>query len=148
LQTTAGVKADDFSAIGSLASAPAEAVQPGINVTLWKSTGLNLVDDEFARTVRAGFSGRATGYDSDAAVWEAVRTQPGLAIVAGPTVRSRDVEPVPIPIFRLSGLYREDATFAPTAVWVRDTRGGRSVKLTVIGVLDPRATFGNGFFTS
>jgi putative ABC transport system permease protein len=98
--------------------------------------------------VRSGFSGRATGYASDAAVWEAVRTQPGLAVVAGSAIRSRDVEPAPIPVFRLAGLFREDVRFAPTPVWVRDTRGGRTVKLTVIGVLDPRATFGNGLFTS
>jgi putative ABC transport system permease protein len=148
LESAVGVRPDDFSAIGTLASAPAEAVQPGQDVTLWRPVGLTLVDDELARTVHAGFSGRATGYDSDAAVWSALRTQPGLAIVAGPTVRSRDVEPVPLPIFRLGGVYREDATFAPTPVWIRDTRGGRAVKLTVIGVLDPRATFGNGLFTS
>ena len=98
--------------------------------------------------MRSGFSGRAAGYASDAAVWEAVRTQPGLAIVAGSAVRSREVEPAPIPIFRLGGVFREDARFEPTTVWVRDTRGGRTVKLTVIGVLDPRATFGNGLFTS
>ena len=106
------------------------------------------MDDEFTETVRSGFSGRAAGYASDAAVWEAVRTQPGLAIVAGSAVRSREVEPAPIPIFRLGGVFREDARFEPTTVWVRDTRGGRTVKLTVIGVLDPRATFGNGLFTS
>jgi putative ABC transport system permease protein len=148
LDSAIGVRPDDFSAIGSLASAPAEAVQPGLDATLWRPVGLSLVDDEFARTVHAGFSGRAVGYDSDTAVWEALRTQPGLAIVAGPTIRSREVDPPPFPSFRLGGVYREDTTFAPTAVWIRDTRGGRAVKLTVIGVLDPRATLGNGLFTS
>jgi putative ABC transport system permease protein len=148
LETAVGVRPDDFEAIGGIASAPAEAVQPGAEAALWRTVGLNLVDDDFTRTVRSGFSGRAAGYDSDAAVWEAIRSQPGLAIAAGPTVRSRDVEPAPIPIFRLDGVYREDTRFEPATVWVRDTRGGRAVKLTVIGVLDPRATFGNGLFTS
>ena len=36
----------------------------------------------------------------------------------------------------------------PLPVWVRDTRGGRAVKLIVIGVLDTRASFGPGLFTS
>lgn len=148
LETAVGTKPDDFAAIGTIANAPAEAIQPGADLALWKSVGLNLVDDEFARTVRAGFSGRAAGYDSDAAVWEAVRTQAGLAIAAGQVVRSREVEPAPIPIFRLSSPFREDTRFQPTTVWVRDTRGGNAVKLTVIAVLDPRATFGNGLFTS
>ena len=52
------------------------------------------------------------------------------------------------PPYKPSGVYREDTRFEPTPVWVRDTRGGHTVKLTVIGVLDPRATFGNGLFTS
>src|SRR6185503_9377582 len=42
----------------------------------------------------------------------------------------------------------EDTRFAPVSVWVRDSRAGRSVKLTVIGVLDPRAMLGSGLFTS
>ncbi|MFN8635708.1 MAG: FtsX-like permease family protein [Chloroflexota bacterium] len=148
LERGVGVRPDDFSAIGTIASAPAEAIQPGTEAALWRQVGLNQIDDELARTVHSGFSGRAAGYDSDAAVWEAVRTQPGLAIAAGVAVRSRDVEPAPIPTFRLTGVYREDVRFEPVSVWVRDTRGGRAVKLTVIGVLDPRATFGNGLFTS
>ena len=36
----------------------------------------------------------------------------------------------------------------PQTVWVRDARGGRAVKLTVVGVIDPRASFGIGLFTS
>ena len=148
LATGLGVKPDDFAAIGTITSAPAEAIQPRGEVAIWRSVGLSLLDDEFAETVRSGFSGRATGYASDGEVWEAVCTQPGLAIAAGSVVRSRDVEPAPVPIFRLDGVFREDARFHPTPVWVRDIRSGRAIKLTVIGVLDPRATFGNGLFTS
>jgi putative ABC transport system permease protein len=148
LDTAPGARPDAFSAVATMASAPAEAIQPGNDLAVWRPVGLNLVDDELTRTVRSGFSGRAAGYASDTAVWDAVRTQPGIAIAAGSVVRSRDVEPVPIPSFRFSGPFREDARFEPTTVWVRDTRGGRTVRLTVIGVLDPRATFGNGLFTS
>ncbi len=143
-----GVRPDDFSAVATIATAPAEAIQPRSDGAFWRTVGLQLVDDAFTSTVRAGFSGRATGYANDAAVWEALRTTPGLAIAAGSAVRSRDVEPAPIPIFRLGNIFREDATFAPTTVWVRDMRGGKAVKLAIIGVLDPRATLGNGLFTS
>jgi putative ABC transport system permease protein len=148
LDAAVGVRPDDFVAVATIGSAPAEAIQPGADLALWKPVGLNLIDDEFTATVRSGFSGRATAYASDAAVWEAVRTTPGLAIAAGLPVRSREVEPAPLPVFRLSGLFREDTRFEPTTVWVRDTRGGLATKLTVIGILDPRATFGNGLFTS
>jgi putative ABC transport system permease protein len=161
LDSGLGVRAGDFEAIGSVVAAPAEAIQPGApsplaaapdqpegGVAVWRQVGLHLLDEEFASTVGSGFSGRANGYPTDAAVWEALRTQPGLAIAAGLAVRSREVEPAPIPTFRLDGMFREDARFEPATVWVRDTRGGKAVKLTVIGVLDPRATFGNGLFTS
>ena len=37
---------------------------------------------------------------------------------------------------------------AALPLWVRDTRGGRATRLTVIGVLDPRTSFGAGLFTS
>lgn len=148
LGSAAAVRPTDFAAIGVIANRPAEAIQAGGDVAFWRSVGLNTVDDEFTQTVRSGFSGRATGYATDAAIWEAVRSQPGLAFVAGMAVRSREVEPAPIPTFRLVGAYREDTSFAPVTVWVRDTRGGKAVKLTVIGVLDPRATFGSGLFAS
>jgi len=148
LESALAVRPDDFSAIGVITNRPAEAIQPGTDVGVWRSVSLNTVDDEFTQTVHSGFSGRAVGYDTDAAIWEAVRTESGFAIVAGMAVRSRDVEPAPISIFRLAGAYRENLRFAPASVWVRDTRGGKAVKLTVIGVLDPRATFGSGLFTS
>ncbi|MGE3271801.1 MAG: FtsX-like permease family protein, partial [Chloroflexota bacterium] len=148
LDSAIGVKATDFAAIGVMTGRPAEGIQPGQPTAIWQQVGLSTVDDEFTQTVRAGFTARATGYASDAAVWEAIRTQPGLAFVTGMAVRSREVEPGPMPIFRLEGAYREDTQFAPVSVWVRDTRGGRAVKLTVIGILDPRATFGSGLFTS
>src|SRR6185437_3727668 len=54
LDTAVGARPDDFSAIGTLASMPTEAVQPGLDATLWRPVGLTLVDDEFARTVHAG----------------------------------------------------------------------------------------------
>jgi putative ABC transport system permease protein len=148
LDTAVAARPDDFAAIATVATAPAEAIQPGSDVALWRPVGLNLVDETFTSTVRSGFSGRATGFASDAAIWDAVRTRPGLAIAAGTAVVSRDVEPAPLPIFRLSRPAREDVRFEPATVWIRDSRGGRAVKLTVIGVLDPRATFGNGLFTS
>ncbi|MCC7371931.1 MAG: FtsX-like permease family protein [Chloroflexi bacterium] len=146
--STPTLRAEDYAAVGVLTGRPAEAIQPGSETTVWRSVGLNALDDQFTQTIRAGFSGRAAGYASDAAVWEALRTQPGTAIVAGAAARSREVEPAPIPTFRLAGAYREDAQFPPTTVWVRDTRGGKAIRLTVIGILDPRTTFGSGLFTS
>ena len=148
LPAASAVKPDDFAAIAIQRSATAEAIQPGQGAQLWRPIGVHLVDDAFASTVRSGFTARAPGYQTDAEIWEALREHPGLAVVAGPAVRPRAAEPGPGTGFRIAGVAQEDTRMPALPLWVRDTRGGRSVKRTVIGVLDPRASFGTGLFTS
>ncbi|MDP8923992.1 MAG: FtsX-like permease family protein, partial [Chloroflexota bacterium] len=142
------VKPEDFAAIGAVQSIQAEAIQLGDGARIWRQVGVNLVDDEFAQAVQTGFTARATDYPTDAAVWKALRENPGLAVVAGPAVRPRQAEPLPGSLFRLDGVAKEDRTMPPLPVWVRDPRGGKAVELTIIGVMDPRATFGPGLFTA
>ncbi|HYU18096.1 MAG TPA: FtsX-like permease family protein [Chloroflexota bacterium] len=148
------VKLSDLAAAARLQVAPAEAIQPGHGAQMWRPVGLQLLDDAFLNAVGSGFTARAPGYRDDAAVWSAVRESSGLAVVAGLAVRRRGGEPTAAsgPAvgsgFRIDGVFQEDASMQPLPVWVRDTRGGQSIKLTVIGVLDPRASFGNGLFTS
>jgi putative ABC transport system permease protein len=141
------IKADDLAAVAVQQSPPAEAIQPGAGAQSWRTIGLHLVDDRFLTAVRTGFTARAEGYGSDEAIWQALRESPGLAVIAGPAVRPRGAEPRGS-AFRIDGVAQEDTKLRPTPLWVRDTRGGRAVKLTVIGVLDPRASFGTGLFTS
>jgi putative ABC transport system permease protein len=148
LASTPGLAGRDLSAIATVHGYTAEGIQPGGETATWRSVGLSLVDDEFALTVRAGFSGRAKGYADDAAIWRAIREQPGLAVAAGPLVRSRGASPPLGSFLALNGVASEDTSFAPVNVWVRDARSGRPVKLTVIGVIDPRAMLGSGLFTS
>ena len=148
------VKATDFSAIASLRGVTAEAIQPDRPTQLWRGINVNLIDDPFTATVDTALTTRAVGYPNDAAVWRALRERPGLALIAGPAVRPRDTssarpsDPARPVGFALGGVAQEDATMSPLDVWLRDTRGGRSIKLTVVGVVDPRATFGTGLFTS
>jgi putative ABC transport system permease protein len=143
------VRPEDFAAIGTIQIAQAEAIQlGGEGARGWRALPIALVDDEFTRAVQSGFATRAHGYASDAAVWQALREQPGLAVIAGPAVRPRQAEALPGGLFRLDGVVKEDRAMPPLEVWVRDQRGGAATKVTVIGVLDPRATFGFGLFTS
>ncbi|MCC6176517.1 MAG: ABC transporter permease [Chloroflexi bacterium] len=148
LDAVDSVRPDDFAAIGTLQSTNAEAIQPGNGLRTWRSVNVQLLDDEFMRSVRSGFSGRAIGYPSDDAIWAALRARPGMAVVAGPIVPPRQSEATFGGLLRLDGIAREDTTFSPLTVWVRDSRGGGSVKLTIVGILDPRATFGTGIYTS
>ena len=142
------VKPEDFAAVAVQGGAPTEAIQPDRGVPTWRAVGLHLLDEAFLTTVRSGFTARAPGYPSDAAVWSALRDNPGLAVVAGSAVRARTAEPGRGPNFRIDGVVQEDRAMPALPVWVRDTRGGRATRLTIIGVLDPRATFGAGLLTS
>lgn len=148
LASTPGVTVRDLAAVATVQGIQAEGIQPGVDSASWRSVNVSVVDAEMTTTVRAGFSARATGYSDDAAVWQAIREQPGLAIAAGPLVRSRLSGASLGHDLSLGGVASEDTRFAPVSVWVRDARAGRSVKLTVIGVLDPRAMLGSGLFTS
>ncbi|MFN8522481.1 MAG: FtsX-like permease family protein [Chloroflexota bacterium] len=140
--------------IGTQLSAPAEAIQPGFGNQAWLPVGLQLVDDGFTRTIRAGFDTRAEGFPTDESVWEALRAQTGTAVVAASTLRSRaglgprTSEPDRPRSFRIDGVWQGDQAMSALTVWIRDTRGGRAIPLRVIGVLDQRVAMGNGLLTS
>ena len=78
----------------------------------------------------------ARGYESGRDVWNAMRAKPGLAIVDSLVVPRRENFNFGVPPdFRLSGFYLEDGTFDPVPIAVRDPQTGKTVRLTVIGVL-------------
>jgi putative ABC transport system permease protein len=75
-------------------------------------------------------------------VWQALRDQPGLAVVDSFVVPRRDNWAFGgVPDFRVTGFVFEDGTFDPVPIDVRDEQTGRHRKLTVIGVLKDTAPF-------
>ena len=94
------------------------------------------LDDRFLRTNTYGFGSRAEGYSSDRAVWDALATNPGLAVVDAYSVpRRANWGTGVVSDFRLHGFYLEDQGFTPVPVDVRDTQTGKTLRLKVIGVL-------------
>ena len=95
------------------------------------------------------------GADS-AAVWEAVRTNPGLAVINATIAPSRTNAAFALSSdqFTLDGvedLYVENDVMDPVGVTVRDLESGNTLELTVIGVLDTLASAGPvpvGFYVS
>ena len=95
------------------------------------------------------------GADS-AAVWEAVRMNPGLAVINATIVPSRTNAAFALSSdqFTLDGvedLYVENDFMEPLGVTVRDLESGNTLELTVIGVLDTLASAGPvpvGFYVS
>ena len=58
---------------------------------------------------------RATGYGSNAAVWQALRDRPNLAVVDQFAVPRRENWGTQLSKFHLSGFVLEDKTFSPVS---------------------------------
>jgi len=92
------------------------------------------VDDEYLRRNAIKLQSIADGYRDRQAVWNAVATTPGLAVISSGAVPSggfRDQND-----FMLQGVSSHQSRFSPIAVDMRDTRTGRVSRVTVIGVVD------------
>jgi putative ABC transport system permease protein len=109
------------------------------------------LDHSFLTHTSYGFDTWARGYDSAAAVWQALASQPGLAVI-DPTVVPRRANwgfGGGATKFTLSGFNVEDKNWTPVRVSVLDPQSGKHTTLTVIGVLsDTAATGMAGIWTS
>ena len=124
LGTARAVKASDFTATGSVATADAQIVQLGLARASWQSTSLVIVDDDFLRGMQGGLQRRMGGYSSDAAVWAVVREQTGAAVVM-----DRDGSIV-------NSNVRGGSSLDVLGMWARPVNGGKPLKLSVLGMID------------
>jgi hypothetical protein len=82
------------------------------------------LDDEFLATASIPLQTRATGYESDAAVWEAVRTQPNLAVIDAMVVAGGGGPETPE--FSLEGVGDTDKVMDPITLEIRDPASKRT----------------------
>jgi len=146
----ARVKADPslrsrVAAAGGIGQVPVGLRQPGQRVTqptdqTWQPYRANIADDSYLTTTSFTLHGRATGYGSDAAVWQALRAHPGYAVVDGDVVPAKNGGRGGGRNFQIAGFHYEDKSFTPARIQMRDVRTGAIIPLTVIGVLDRNAT--------
>lgn len=127
-----------FGPIGTVARQEVQIVQLGRPRAAWHDATLALVDEGFLTGTQVSFTRRAPGYASDAAIWQALREHPGLAVVTATTATNMLALP------GSPGLQ----TIDPVTVWARPNDGGRPVKLTVIGVIDARSELDQAIYTS
>ena len=98
-------------------------------------------DDEFLRLAELPMQFRATGYDSDAAVIEALRTDPTVAVIDATRLRQPrgfafegdDVFELPV-----SGGDLRDAAWDPIPLALRRPEGNERLTLSIIAVLEPQ----------
>jgi putative ABC transport system permease protein len=142
LRASNRVNPADITSTAGQSYIPVEARQVGRGNT---SAGYVVrgLDDAFMEHTTYGFATRAKGYASDEAVWDAVATNPGLAVVDAYSVpRRANWGTAQVSDFKLHGFYLEDQGFTPVPIQVRDTQSGATVPLKVIGVLADNVPFG------
>lgn len=135
LRHARGLSPADFRAVAAVSSLPVKARQVGEKEKP-QDFVVHGVDNAFLRHTTYGLSAHARGYASTAAVWRAVRTHPGLAVIDAASVPHKiNYNFGAVSAFQLRGFYLEDRTFAPIRVRVRDPQTGHARLLTVVGVL-------------
>ncbi len=134
-----GVRAGDIRTISNQSLLPIDAQQVGATAGP-QSYVVHGADRAFFAHTTYTFAATAKGYGTAADVWRALRRNPKLAVVDALVVpRKQNFNFGATSDFMLRGLYLEDKTFSPIDVVVTDPQSGKSVVLTVIGVLSDRA---------
>ena len=131
------LRLDEFEAIGGYTPIPIEARQVGADNQRWRGCAVRAVGDDFLRDTGSRLKLIADGYGpTEEEVWQALRTDPSLAVVEAMVVPSRSgFRDHNVP-FQLEGLHYEDQRMSPIDIEVREPLSGRVVKLKVVGVLD------------
>jgi putative ABC transport system permease protein len=139
LRKAPGVDPADFTAVGSQSVLAVKARQLGTGHAAESYVARGL-DRPFLRHTTFGLGAIARGYGSSRAVWSALATHRGLAVVDSTVVPRRDHFNFGVlPDFKLTGFIYEDEVFDPIPISVRDPQTGRHTRLTVIGILKDTA---------
>jgi putative ABC transport system permease protein len=97
----------------------------------WSDYLVRGLSDEFIENGSVPFDKIANGYDGADAVWQALRTEPDVAIIDGFVIQG-GIGPNEISI---DGIPTEEDTFDPVTITVRDATSGVTRDLRVIGVV-------------
>jgi len=143
-----GLHREDYAVIASLVTIPGELKQG--KEGRWAGYPIQAADEAYLENIDYGIGVMVEGYTTAAEVWEAVRDEPGLAVVDRMAVPSRTTTNIVIggPEFSLEGVYLEDETMKPIQLEVRQPNSDATFEVTVIGVLEQQAITGFGLMTS
>ena len=150
LAAAPGVPPGAITGIGASSFVQVQAKQTGAASDAADTEMLG-VDHGYVETTSYETPLRAPGYASSAAVWHALETESGTAVVASALVprRVNYTAGAAPPPFMLSGFYYEDEALpADVTVDVANPRTGATETLRVIGVLDSAAAYTGTIVTS
>jgi putative ABC transport system permease protein len=149
LNPTAKVDTSRFAAVGAVLfpnlfiGSDVRQVFDGATEAGWGEHPVLGLDDEFLATASIPLQTRARGYEDDAAVWEAVRTNPGLAVVDATVVGGGGFGGEGLE-FHLEGVKDTDKVMDPPTLEIRDPASKRTASVKLIGIVNFGAS--NNFF--
>ncbi len=142
LDREGSVDTSQFAAVGAVRYPDlfvgAELRRPGGRHE-WESYPVVGVDDAFARDSQIRLQTRARQYADDAAVWEALRTTPGLAVIDAFAVSEGGFQAGGYE-FHVEDFDETAKVMEPLALQLRDPTSGKPVNLSLIGVIDSGAS--------
>ena len=127
------------SAAGGVGVVTAQLSQPGAGGQVWQNGPVGIADNGYLTSTHFTLHSRATGYATDAQIWKTLRSHPDYAVVDSSLVPTKSGGAGGNGGFRIHGFYYEDKSFKPVKIQMADTHTGRTITLTVIGVLDQNA---------
>ena len=128
---------EDFQAIGGYTRVSVGARQIDAKNQRWENHSLSAVDDAFLNAAEFRLKLIADGYGTTPEeVWEALKTQPNLAVVDGDVLGTRARPDSESPLAIEGPPYYDDENMSPVDIEVREPRTGTVIPLKVIGVLD------------
>ena len=137
----------DFEAIGAYVKAPVNVRQIGAQSQVLESYALQASNDEYLEAARYDFKIFAEGYSTKEEVWQALRSDPSLAVIDAAAIAGADGFSDPSGSFRMQGVSIDDERMAPVDIEVLEPRTGIQLSFTIIGVLDT-AVDATGVITS
>jgi putative ABC transport system permease protein len=148
LQAT-GVDTSDFAAVGVVTNPnefSSEIRLAGNDV--WKTWPVEGVDESFLENSTLKFGQRAVGYATDAAIIQALKTQPNVAVIDSQAVPQDGDLGDSGDNLKLTGLKSSDKSFKPITVELANPRDGSGYQVTIIGVIDSQIGSLSGMFAN
>ncbi len=132
-----GVDTGEVTSIGTVALPALESVPARTaGTTEWLKTTIAGADAGFLESTEWTFPNRAEGYDSDAAIVDALLNEPGVAVVPTWYIEGEEDMGGEEDILRVD-IDLKTATFPPVTVELLGS-DGQPHEVTVIGVIDPK----------
>ncbi len=149
-----GFEPEDFQAVAATSTIPMEIRQMGARSEDWQDYVVSGVDDAYLESNEFKFLIMGQGYETAADVWEALRDNPGLAVISADAVPAMSSMSFAFGgMFLLEGIDQNDDEMSPIQVQVRRTvpgmEGAQTIEteLTIIAVLES-VSFNYGVYTS